>query len=266
MLIQVLRVEGSKSIRVASMPFFRCPKCGDCQDIILPNGNGMVECAVCQTRRPKDDFKTVSRKVTIARCARCGQDVPFVPSTMGIVGPLCSSFECSNYVAVAFGKQFFEPKIVLDPIWNRGIVFRAEPIAPGLLVGLCRSKRDQVVLTVLQVFAKQDDDRFKFGDPSEFHSLLCLDSKRRNYIGFLIWTEDKTAVLRQIFVVRGERRKGHASSIVSFWVENFANKLADRFGIEEPNESAMKLHAKLGHLKLEGSTAIGVKCHFVRSI
>jgi hypothetical protein len=53
--------------------------------------------------------------------------------------------------------------------------------------------------------------------------------------------------------------------MVSYWVENFANKVADRFGIEEPNESALKLHAKLGHLRIEGSGAIGVKCHFVQS-
>ena len=219
----------------------------------------------CHTRRPLAAFKRVSRKVTIACCARCGQDVPFVPSTMGIVGPLCSNFECSNYVAVAYGKRCFDPKTVLDPAWNRGLGARATPIARGLLFGRCRSKRDHVVLRVLQVLAKQEDHRFKFGEPSEFHSVLCLDSSRRSYIGFLIWTEDGTAVLRQIFVVKGKRRKGYASAMVSYWVENFANKVADRFGIEEPNESAIKLHAKLGHLRLEGSKTIGVKCHFVQS-
>lgn len=184
---------------------------------------------------------------------------------MGIVGPLCSNFECSNYVAVAYGKRCFDPKTVLDPAWNRGLGARATPIARGLLFGRCRSKRDHVVLRVLQVLAKQEDHRFKFGEPSEFHSVLCLDSSRRSYIGFLIWTEDGTAVLRQIFVVKGKRRKGYASAMVSYWVENFANKVADRFGIEEPNESAIKLHAKLGHLRLEGSKTIGVKCHFVQS-
>lgn len=121
-------------------------------------------------------------------------------------------------------------------------------------------------MTVLQVLAKQDDDGFKFGDPNEFRSALCFDSKGRKYIGFLIWTEDKTAVLRQLFVMKDEQRKGHASRMVKFWVERVTNKLGDRFGIEEPNASAMKLHAKLGHLKLRGSTAIGLKCGFVRSI
>jgi hypothetical protein len=42
----------------------------------------------------------------------------------------------------------------------------------------------------------------------------------------VIWTENKTAVLRQLFVVKDERRK--------------------RFGIEGPNKAALKLHVKLG--------------------
>lgn len=192
--------------------------------------------------------------------------MPFVTSAAGIVGPLCPDFKCSNYVAVAYGNRFFEPKIILDPAWNRGLTRRAQRISAGMLFARCRSKRDQVVLTVLQVLAKQDDDRFKFGDPGEFCSALCFDAKRHKYAGFLIWTEDKTAVLRQLFVLQNERGKGNASRMVRYWVDHFANKLADRFGIEEPNEAAMKLHAKLGHLKIEGSKAIGIKCYFVHSV
>jgi len=265
-LIQVLRVEGSKLRHTATFPFLCCPECGDSQDLLFPDPNGIVECSACHSRRPSSEYKIVRKKVTVARCARCGKDVPFVPSTTGIVGPRCTDFMCSNYLAVAYGNRFLDPKIVLDPAWNRGLVSRAQPISRGLLFGRCRSKRDHVVLTVLQVLAKQDDDRFKFGEPNEFRSALFFDSKRRKYVGFLIWTEDKMAVLRQLFVVKDERRKGYASRTVKFWVEHFANKLGDRFGIEEPNPTAMKLHAKLGHLRLRGSMAIGLKCNFVRSI
>ena len=266
-MIQVLRVEGSKSRHTAKFPFFCCPECGDSQDLLFPDPNGIVECPACHSCRPRSEYKIVRKKISVARCANCGKDVPFVlPSTTGTVGPQCLDFKCSNYLAVVYGNRFLDPKTVLDPAWNRGLTGRAQLISPGLHFARCRAKQDHVALTVLQVLAKQDDDRFKFGDPNEFRSALCFDSKRRRYIGFLIWTEDKTAVLRQLFVMKDERRKGHASRMVKFWVEHFANKLGDRFGIEEPNASAMKLHAKLGHLKLRGSTAIGLKCSFVRSI
>jgi hypothetical protein len=265
-LIQVLRVEGSKSRHTATFPFLCCPKCGDSQDLLFPDLNGIVKCSACHSCRPSSEYKVVRKKITVARCGRCGKDVPFVPSTTGVLGPQCTDFKCSNYLAVVYGKRFLDPKIVLDPAWNRGLMGRAQPISPRLLFARCRSKQDHVALTVLQVLAKQDDDRFKFGDPNEFRSALCFHSTRRKYVGFLIWTEDKTAVLRQLFVVKDERRKGHASRMVKFWVERFANKLGDRFAIEEPNATAMKLHAKLGHLRLRGSTAIGLKCSFVRSI
>jgi len=116
--------------------------------------------------------------------------------------------ECSNYVAVAYANTFVEPKVVLDPRWNSGLRGRAERFGAGLLVVRCRSKRDYLVLRVLQVLAKQDDPRFKFADPDEHWAALCLDAKRRKYLGFLVWTEDETAVLRQIFVVKSGRRKG----------------------------------------------------------
>jgi hypothetical protein len=81
-------------------------------------------------------------------------------------------------------KAILRPKNSFGSAWNRGLGARATPIARGLIFGRCRSKRDHVVLTVLQVLAKQEDHRFKFGDLSEFHSVLCLDSSRRSYIAF----------------------------------------------------------------------------------
>ncbi len=211
-------------------------------------------------------FAIVKKKRVIAQCARCGDEVPFVSSTAGIVGPLCSNLECSNYVAVAYGNTYVEPKVVLDPSWNRGLRGRTKRVAAGVLLARCRSKRDYVVLSVLQVLAKQDDSRFKFADLREHRAALCLDAKHRKYLGFLVWTENKTAVLRQLFVIRSERRKGHASKMVTFWIERYAKKVGDQFGIEGPNEAALKLHVKLGHIRIQGSDAIGINCHFVPTI
>jgi GNAT superfamily N-acetyltransferase len=262
-MIQVLRVEGWKSRRVGSVTFYKCPLCGDYYDLLTPNPKGLAQCFACNKSSAETTFVRIKKKTVIARCAHCGTEVPFVPSAVGLIGPMCSDFACSNYVAVCYGKAFLEPRTVLDTRWNPGLQSRGERISAGLLFAPCRSKKDQTILRLLQVLAKQDDERFKFGDPNEFRSALCFDRRQRRYLGFLVWTESKTAVLHQLFVVRDERRKGIASKMVNFWIDNYAKRLGERFGIEGPNEAALKLHVKLGHIKIRGSDAIGVNCHFV---
>jgi len=219
-------------------------------------------CFACDTLSPLDAFTTVKRKTVIGQCAHCGKEVSFASSSSGVVGPLCSSIACSNYVAVAHANSFLQPHTVLDPGWNRGLQSRLRQLAPGLLFARCRSGKDFVTLRVLQVLAKQDDARLNFANPQDHSSLLCLDAKRQKYIGFLIWSEGESPVLRQLFVVKNERRKGYASEIVRFWVARYASKSQERFGIEGPNDAALALHVKLGHIKIEGSSMIGVKCYF----
>jgi hypothetical protein len=36
-----------------------------------------------------------------------------------------------------------------------------------------------------------------------------------------------------------------------------------KFGIESPNEQALRFHLKLGHLKIEGDSYVGIKCFLV---
>ena len=261
---QVLRIEGWSSRSTKRIGFYRCPKCGDSRsDFLLEKSDGTVECYACDMSSPRSSFAVVKKRRLVGQCARCGAEVPFVPSADGIVGPLCPELECSNYVAVHFGSSFIQPSLALDLAWNTGLPGRAECIRGSLFSLVCKTKKDLQVLALLQVLAKQDDKRFKFGDPNEYRAALCFDWSRRKYLGFLVWTENDWAVLRQIFVVSDERRKGHAATLVSFWVERYANKLGDKFGIEEPNEKALALHVKLGHVKLEGADAVGLKCSFV---
>jgi hypothetical protein len=241
--------------------FYRCPECGDCQDRLFEKPDGTVECCFCQKSSPIAAFAAVKKRRLIGQCAHCGQDVPFA-SSIGIVGPLCPNFECSNYVAVSYGNGFIQPSLVLDLAWNPRLLSRVERIDSRLLFVCCQSKKDFLALRVLQVLAKQDDNRFKFGNSDEYRAALCLDGSHPKYLGFILWTEDKSAVLRQLFIVKGERRKGHAARLVTFWEHGYANKLSDKFGIEDPNETALKLHVKLGHVKIEGSDAVGVKCYF----
>jgi len=204
----------------------------------------------------------VKRRRIIADCAGCGREVPLIPCNCGALGYICSS--CSNYVAICYGRQAVQPSLVLDVDWNPTIWNRAEIIRTAELSFVrCKTTKDYLVVQVLQAVVKEEDSRFLFVRPKEHWAGLLLDSNKRKYLGFLVWTEDKCAVLRQVFIVEDERRKGHAKTLVKFWVERYADRLNEKFGIESPNEQAMKLHIKLGHVKVEGDSHVGVKCFLV---
>jgi hypothetical protein len=51
----------------------------------------------------------------------------------------------------------------------------------------------------------------------------------------------------------------------SIFGRRYADRIGDRFGVEAPNDKAIKLHLKLGHMKPSGDTITGTKCFFVPS-
>jgi GNAT superfamily N-acetyltransferase len=266
MAYQVIKISGWKARKLRSISFYQCPGCGNCQDMLCGGGDGLYLCFRCQKKFHGQEFKEVRRKRTVVECAGCGREVQLTPSTFGIAGLgfICS--DCSNYVAVLYGNHFANPSLVLDVGWNPAVCARGEYLSPkGLLFVLCRTMKDFLVLNVLQAIVKEEDSRFLFARPKEHEAGLLLDSKKRQYVGFLVWTENKFAVLRQIFIVEDERRQGHAKKLLKFWVERYADRLHERFGIESPNEKALNLHLKLGHVKLEGDSYTGIKCFRVPS-
>lgn len=199
----------------------------------------------------------------MVECAGCGREVPLTPMNFALsgLGFICSS--CQTYVAVLCGHQFVNPKEALDVAWNPTVCYRAEHLSNhGLRFLSCSTAKDFLVLKLLQVIVKEEDMRFLFACRKEQKAGLLLDCSKRSYLGFLVWTEDEHAVIRQIFILDEERRRGHAERMVKFWIERFAKRLNERFGIEAPNEKALNLHLKLGHIKLEGDSYVGVKCFF----
>jgi len=178
---------------------------------------------------------------------------------MAGLGFICA--DCSNYVAVLYGNRFVNPRSVLDVKWNPTVLNRGEPVfSSERRFVVCRTAKDFLILKVLQAIVKEEDSRFLFARAKEHNAGLLLDAKRRKYLGFLVWTEDKYAVLRQIFIVEDERRKGHAENMVRFWVERYADVMHEKFGIESPNAQATSLHLKLGHIKVEGDSYVSIKC------
>ncbi len=272
---QAVSVSGWKSRKLTKISMYRCPECGHTQDMLCSGGEGKYQCFGCGEHFSENEFGEVKRERTVVVCAKCGSEVTLLPSTFGIAGLgfICS--DCHNYVAVLYGTHFVNPRTVLTFGWNPSLCRRAERMPSGLSFLVCGTMKDFLTLKVLQAIVKEEDERFLFGRPKEHEAGLLLDCKRRKYLGFLVWTErvwtegvwkdSDYAVLRQMFVVEDERRKGLAQQMVTHWVEQHADMLNSKFGIEAPNEKATALHLKLGHMKAEGDSYVGVKCFRVPS-
>jgi GNAT superfamily N-acetyltransferase len=227
----------------------------------------MAECYRCNRRSPKDAFGLARVRRVVAECRECGADVSLTPSNFGFagLGYICS--QCGNYVAASYGMQTVDPTTALNPNWNPTIQKRGDPVDKNTVLMRCRTKKDFLVVRLLQVAAKAEDSRLMFARDEDQDAGLYFDTARRKYLGFIVWSvSDEHAVLRQIFIVPDERRKGLAAKLVSFWVEHYADKVNDTFGIESPNEKALNLHTKLGHARMEGDSVKGLKCFFVSGL
>jgi len=254
-------VSGWESRRMDWVPFYQCPDCGDCVDFLFSLDGVLIECSGCQKRFPGQEFKEIKRKRSVVTCV-CGRDVSLSPSNRGWLGYICS--KCHNYVAICYGNQALQPSTILSFDWNLSVCERGEEMTQDgkLLFTLCRSAKDFLVLHVLQTIIQKEDVRFRYVRPEEHRAGLLLDSAGRKYLGFLAWVEGKRATLGQMFIVKDERRKGYAERMLTHWVERHADRLDEKFGIEDPNEAAMSLLVKLGHVRAEDDRHVGIKCFF----
>lgn len=258
-----LGLVGWKSKKTSRIDFYRCPNCGHCQESIFYGPDEMTECFHCNKRFRARKFLLAKVQRPVVECGRCGASVSITESNSNIVGIgyLCPA--CQSYVAVEYGRRMVHPLHVLELDWNPTIRRRGERVDDGLLFTRCRTKKDYLVVQLLQVMAKKENPRFMFVRERAQFAGLYFDAEKLKYLGFLVWTvTGKHAVLRQIFIVPHERRKGLAERLVVFWVERYADRVNDTFGIEGPNEKALKLHEKLGHVRIEGESVKGLKCFF----
>jgi GNAT superfamily N-acetyltransferase len=178
------------------------------------------------------------------------------------IGWMCA--ECGNYVAVYYKGHAIQPGEALNTEWNAALYKRADPVGKDTMLLRCGTRKDFLIVRLIQVAAKNEDSRLLSVRQGEQGAGLYFDKRRKKYLGFVVWSADSDhAVLRQIYIVPDERRKGLASELVSFWVEHYADKVSNKFGIEDPNGKAQQLHIKLGHATLEGDSVRGVKCFFV---
>lgn len=257
------RLAGWRSKRIARLDFFKCPSCGNRQACLLFAPDNAAACDCCGKRFLKEKFPSVRVKRWVAKCAGCGADAPLTDIHANAYGYACPN--CRTYVGTWYGNRIVNPQAAIRLSWNPTFQLRSEHLSQYLFFGSCTTTKDFLVVRLLQALAGKDDASFMlFDEKSESSAALYFDGRRRKYLGFLVWNVwEKHAVLRQLFTVPDERRKGYAGRIVDFWVKNYADKVANRSGIESPNDEALRLHLKLGHIKREGESFTGVKCFIV---
>jgi GNAT superfamily N-acetyltransferase len=262
-----IKLNGWRARKVENLDFYRCPGCRHTQESIFYGDDRMAPCYNCNNNYPVDSFGTAKVRRVVAECQDCGADISLTPRnfSMSGIGWLCS--DCNNYVAVVYGTRKIDPKEGLDPNWNADLQEHAQPVGENNVFLRCKTKKDLLIVRLLQVTAKEEDPRFLFARDADQNAGLYFDTARQKYLGFIVWTQDdEYAVLRQIYIVPDERKKGLGEKLLSYWVKRYADNVNDTFGIEAPNEQAIQLHIKLGHIVREGDSLKGVKCFCVPSM
>ncbi len=232
--------------KVGDVSFLQCPYCKYCFEGISINKDNTVKCYKCKRRFNKNKLKMVTLKKPVVICNICETEVSLTPENLGMIGGysyICP--KCMNHVAIKFKNYILQPQTVMKLEWNKNIKKRKKKIENNLFFGLCKDKKDFLVLKIMQLMAKEEDTGFLYIGEKEQKAGLVFDVEKEKYIGFLCWTENKHAILRQIFVMKDERKKGYGTKLLKFWVENFADKISNKFGVESPNEKSKKNSYKI---------------------
>jgi GNAT superfamily N-acetyltransferase len=255
---QVLKALGAKSLRKGPLDCYKCPECeGLSEDDVVLVSDAGLRCFHCEGEFPRNAFKHAKKEATFALCAGCSKEFPLTPASEGFVGYLCT---CDNYVAIPFEDQLFQPQEIMSLKWNEGLRERGIRLTEQCSAVKCATDRDWQVLVLMQVTAKESNPEFKFGHQDENEALLVFDPVTGVYVGYLLWYErnKKYATLNQLFVMPEERRKGYAEAMVKHWVADHAKQIGEQFALESPNKYAVALHIKLGHIRKEGDTLVGI--------
>jgi hypothetical protein len=257
-----LKLSGWKSLRRGALECYQCPSCGTLHEVLFGSDNGF-KCFNCKTTCLLEEFKQSEMEATFAVCAECDQEMALTPYREGFIGYLC---RCGNCVAVPFENELVLPSDILRLEWNTALAARGVPLTKTCLVAVCETAKDREILKMLQVLAQEENGEFRLAN-SENDALLAFDARIGIYLGYVLWYNDiEYATLNQLFVVPEQRRRGHAASMVMYWVENHAKRIAEKFVLESPNEAAIALHLKLGHVRKEGDQIVGVNCRFVSGL
>lgn len=127
---------------------------------------------------------------------------------------------------------------ILSFKWDEDIKERAVKIEEGLYALKGSTEKDLITLRTLQLWAVEENNYGSTKSKSQSYMLL-FDSKKEKYLGFIVWTMNEgfkdfkgSDILKQIYIIKSQRNNGYGTKFLKFWVENYANKVNGRFGIE----------------------------------
>jgi len=266
-----LKLKGWKSKKLDKVDFIQCPYCGylivESNIGIMINEEGTSECPKCKRKFKTDELKVISLKKEIVICAECGMEIPLTESYLDMIsGFRYICFKCNNTVAIKFRNQKLQPEIAFKVSWNKDIKIRARELENNLFFSICEEKKDFITLMLMQAIAKHEPDIgstfFYIQKDVQKAGLLFSEEK---FLGYIIWTEGKNAVLRQIYIINEERNKGYGTLLTKFWIEEIANRINDKFVVETPNNKFLNILIRLGYAKQEGKSVKGIKCSFLQT-
>ena len=147
----------------------------------------------------------------------------------------------------------------------KSMLKRSRKIAEELYVLRVKTFRDKCALRILNMEAKIEAFSFRNLPREEIETFLLISTVK--LLGYLAWNRigcgDKP-VLRQLYIVEAERRKGLASKLIQCFVkDNCRQEEKVMFVAESPNEASLQLFVKLGFAKKEGNNIIGVRMGFI---
>ncbi len=262
----IAQLEGWKEMKKEDIGYLECPFCGYCHESILMDDADNVTCRGCKRIFNKEKLKMKVVEEDSVVCGICGTDVSITPGNfekLGGFGYMCP--KCFNIVAVRFKKDIFQPEDILRLDWNKEIKKYGTRIYGDRYFSECKSKKDYLVLKILQLKAKDENSGFLYIKEKEQKGGLLYDIQERKYIGYIVWMEKEQGILRQMYIVKDERRKGYGTQLMELWVDTIALKISEDFGFENPNEKSQSILVNLGYAEIEGDCINGIKCFFVRN-
>lgn len=262
-----LILEGWKSKGLGKEDYLQCPYCNYYSWSFSLKDEKNAHCYSCDKIFPESELKHITKKVTVAVCKVCEEGVALTKTNLDMIGQfnyLC--FKCHNVVAVKFGSDTLQPATVFDLSWNEEIKNQAIKLEDNTCFSVCKSKKDFLILMIMQLMAKKEGTSFLYVRKKEHKSGIIFDTGANKYIGFLVWSEAQKATLRQIYVMEDIRKKGYGTKILKFWVENISDKINEKFVVESPNKISDKMLINLGYARIEGNDLMGVKCLFTRGL
>jgi hypothetical protein len=252
-------VNGYKNLVNENINLCFCPKC-DAElgtGIILVEGKG--KCYQCGYSNEPDLFKWKKIEKPHLICNNCKSHNPLIDDYKTSF-PYYQCSNCYNVLAIEYHRKIFQPQMILDFSWNPDLKTREKSVNDQVYYTCIITDKDRLVIKMMQLYAQNEDgEPFKFGS-REYNDFL-LYFTMNDYIGFIMWNKIDTAI-NQIFVQKKYRNNGYGTLMFKHWFEKIVKK--KKFVAESPNQLSGHIMEKLGYIRTEGDSWIGLKCTFMR--